>query len=56
MDPYGAQIIAESRRADFTREAATDRRVGVVRRRIRNPQTEPRPAPRQQEVARPAIV
>jgi hypothetical protein len=53
MDPYAAQIVAASRREDYTREAATERQAGIVRRRSRNTQTEPRSAPRHREAPRP---
>jgi hypothetical protein len=55
MNPYGDNIVAESRRADYATEAAAERLARTVRRRNRNPQAEPRPAPRQREVPRPAI-
>lgn len=56
MDPFGASIIAESRRADFAREAANERVARFVRHnRKRHQQAEARPEPRQHEVARPAI-
>jgi hypothetical protein len=55
MNPYGDAIVAASRREEFAREAATERQASATRRRKRNPQAEPRPAPRQREVPRPAI-
>jgi hypothetical protein len=56
MDPFGASIVAASRRDDYTREAANERLVRVARRdRKRHPQAEARPEPRHNEVARPAI-
>jgi hypothetical protein len=56
MDPFGANIIAESRRADFAREADNERVVRLARReRRRHRQAEARPEPHQHEVARPAI-
>jgi hypothetical protein len=56
MDPFGANIIAETRRAEFTREAENERVVRHARRdRRRHQQAEARPEPRQHEVARPAV-
>jgi hypothetical protein len=53
MEQFFAYAIAEARRDDFAREAATSRLAKLVRRgRTRNPQTEPRPAPRPGEVRR----
>jgi hypothetical protein len=55
MEQYFANAIAESRREEFAREAATWRLAKLVRRgRTRDPQTEPRPAPHHGEVRRAA--
>lgn len=57
MDPFGASIVAASRRDDFAREAANERLAKVARRdRKRHPQAEARPEPRPHEVTRPAII
>jgi hypothetical protein len=53
MDLYGNLIVASSRREEYAREAAEERLARSVRRR--HHQAEPRPAPAQREVARPAI-
>ena len=56
MDPFGADIIATSRRAEFAHDAANERLARSARRdRKRHQQAEARPEPRQHEVARPAI-
>jgi hypothetical protein len=53
MEQFIANAIAQSRREEFAREAATSRLAKLVRRgRTRDPQTEPRPAPRHREVRR----
>jgi hypothetical protein len=55
MEQFFANAIAQARREDLAREAATSRLAKLVRRgRTRDPQTEPRPAPRQREVRRAA--
>jgi len=57
MDPFGANMVAATRRDDFVREAANERLVRLARRdRKRHQQAEARPEPRHHEVARPAIV
>lgn len=57
MDPFGANIVAESRRDDFAREAANERLASQARRdRKRHQQAEARPEPRHHEVARPVTV
>ena len=46
MEFYAAYAIAETRSAEFTREAATERLGRLVRReRTRKPAKESRPAP-----------
>jgi hypothetical protein len=53
MEQFIANTIAQIRRDEFTREAANSRLAGRVRRnRRRDPQAEPRPAPRHREVRR----
>lgn len=57
MDPFGAQIVAESRRADLARDAENERLVRLSRReRKRHQQAEARPEPRPHEAVRPVTV
>jgi hypothetical protein len=57
MDPFGASIVAASRRDDYIREAANERLAKVARRdRKRHPHAEARPEPRPHEATRPAII
>jgi hypothetical protein len=57
MDPYGSNIVATSRRADFAREAAGARLARTARDNGRAPKPAPesRGAPRHREASRPAI-
>lgn len=53
MEQYLTNAIAQSHREDLMREAETSRLARQVRRsRTRDPQTEPRPAPRHRDVPR----
>ncbi len=56
MEQFFANAVAQTRREDYAREAATSRLAGLVRRsRTRDPQTEPRSAPRHREEVRRAV-
>ena len=56
MDPFSANIVAQSRRDEFVREAAAERQIRIARRdRKRHQQAEARPEPRRHEVARPVV-
>jgi len=56
MDPFGANIVAMSRREDYLRDAESERQARALRRgRKRHRQAEARPEAHQHEVARPAI-
>lgn len=56
MEQYITYAVAESRREEFVREAATAR-LARLARRSRKPdrQAQPRPAPQHHEVPRPVI-
>ncbi|HET9142555.1 hypothetical protein [Actinophytocola sp.] len=56
MNYFSALVVAQSRTEEFAREAAASRQAGLFRRRERDAQTPPRPAPRTREVARPVTV
>ena len=53
MDQFSAHIVATTRTDEFVRDAEAARQAGLVRRRVRDAQTAPRPAPRSHEVTRP---